>query len=109
MTATRRHRFASMSLSLLAALDTTDGPDETLELSKPVEQGDTTVVERRSTVWERAWLELRSDGDGPFRVHVDSRHTHAALKAIDTPLTLVRTHMPSLEDAYLEIVGTVSE
>jgi len=63
MTATRRHRFASMSLSLLAALDTTDGPDETLELSKPVEQGDTTVVERRSTVWERAWLELRSDGD----------------------------------------------
>ena len=54
-------------------------------------------------------LELRSDGEGPFRVHVDSRHTHAALKAIDTPLTLVRTHMPSLEDAYLEIVGTVSE
>ena len=54
-------------------------------------------------------LELRSDGDGPFRVHVDSRHTHAALKAIDTPLTLVRTHMPSLEDAYLEIVGTASE
>ena len=50
-------------------------------------------------------LELRSDGEGPFRVHVDSRHTHAALKAIDTPLTLVRTHMPSLEDAYLEIVG----
>ena len=54
-------------------------------------------------------LELRSDGEGPFRVHVDSRHTHAALKAIDTPLTLVRTHMPSLEDAYLEIVGTASE
>src|SRR4051812_46197878 len=54
---------------------------------------------------ELARLELRSDGDGPFRVHVDSRHTHAALKAIETPLTLVRTHMPSLEDAYLEIVG----
>jgi len=58
---------------------------------------------------ELARLELRSDGDGPFRVHVDSRHTHEALKAIQTPLTLVRTHMPSLEDAYLEIVGTVSE
>src|SRR5436189_2188065 len=54
---------------------------------------------------ELARLELRSDGGRPFRVHVDSRHTHAALKAIDTPLTLVRTHMPSLEDAYLEIVG----
>jgi hypothetical protein len=59
----RRHDFASMSLSLLAALDTTDGVDETLELSEPVERGDTIVVERRSTVWERAWLELRADGD----------------------------------------------
>jgi hypothetical protein len=42
-------------------------------------------------------------------VHVDSRHTHAALKSIDTPLTMVRTHTPSLEDAYLEIVGDSSE
>jgi ABC-2 type transport system ATP-binding protein len=58
---------------------------------------------------ELARLEIRSDGDGPFRVHVDSRRAHAALKAIDTPLTLVRTHMPSLEDAYLEIVGKVGE
>jgi ABC-2 type transport system ATP-binding protein len=58
---------------------------------------------------ELARLEIPSDGDGPFRVHVDSRHTHAALKSIDTPLTMVRTHMPSLEDAYLEIVGDSSE
>jgi ABC-2 type transport system ATP-binding protein len=58
---------------------------------------------------ELSRLEIRSDGDGPFRVHVDSRRAHAALKAIDTPLTLVRTHMPSLEDAYLEIVGNKSE
>ena len=64
----RRHAFASMSLSLLAALDTTDGVDETLELSEPVEQGDAIVVERRSTVWERAWLELRADGDA-LEVH----------------------------------------
>ena len=58
---------------------------------------------------ELARLEIPSDGDGPFRVHVDSRHAHAALKSIETPLTMVRTHMPSLEDAYLEIVGNVSE
>jgi hypothetical protein len=31
------------------------------------------------------------------------------LKAIDTPLTLVRTHAPSLEDAYLAIVERGSE
>lgn len=54
-------------------------------------------------------LEIRSDGDGPFHIYVDSRRAHTALKAIDTPLTLVRTHSPSLEDAYLEIVGKTSE
>ncbi len=58
---------------------------------------------------ELARLEIPSDGDGPFRVHVDSRHAHAALKSIETPLTMVRTHMPSLEDAYLEILGDSSE
>ncbi len=31
------------------------------------------------------------------------------LKAIETPLTMVKTHTPSLEDAYLEIVGQADE
>jgi ABC-2 type transport system ATP-binding protein len=44
-------------------------------------------------------------GDGPFRIDVGTRDAHAALRAIETPLTLVRTHAPSLEDAYLEIVS----
>jgi ABC-2 type transport system ATP-binding protein len=44
-------------------------------------------------------------GDGPFRLDVGTRDAHAALRAIETPLTLVRTHAPSLEDAYLEIVN----
>ena len=44
-------------------------------------------------------------GEGPFRIDVGTRQAHAALRAIETPLTLVRTHAPSLEDAYLEIVG----
>jgi len=58
---------------------------------------------------ELARLEIRSEGDGPFRLHVDSRRAHAALKAIDTPLRLVRTHAPTLEDAYLQIVAKPSE
>jgi ABC-2 type transport system ATP-binding protein len=48
---------------------------------------------------------LAPSGDGPFRIDVDTRATHATLRRIATPLTLVRTHAPSLEDAYLEIVG----
>jgi len=50
-------------------------------------------------------LERRPSGDGPFRVDVGAREAHAVLRSIETPLTLVRTHAPSLEDAYLEIVS----
>ena len=50
-------------------------------------------------------LSLVFSGDGPFRIDVDTRSAHSALRAIATPLSLVRTHAPSLEDAYLEIVG----
>jgi hypothetical protein len=52
-----------ISLSLFSALDTTEGVDETLELLEPRDDGTTIVVERRSTLWERAWLELRRVGD----------------------------------------------
>jgi hypothetical protein len=48
-----------LTLSLLAAFDTIDAVDETLSVS-PAQQGDgAIVVERRSTLWDRAWLELR--------------------------------------------------
>ena len=50
-------------------------------------------------------LDLRPTGEGPFAIALDGRGAHATLKAIDTPLTLVRTESPSLEDAYLEIVA----
>jgi ABC-2 type transport system ATP-binding protein len=42
---------------------------------------------------------------GGFRLSLDGRSAHAVLRAIETPLTVVRTHAPSLEDAYLSIVG----
>ncbi|MFQ5576058.1 MAG: ABC transporter ATP-binding protein [Anaerolineae bacterium] len=42
-----------------------------------------------------------------FRIYLDgSLSAHQILKAIDTPLTLVKTHAPSLEDAYLSIIET---
>jgi ABC-2 type transport system ATP-binding protein len=50
-------------------------------------------------------LRLGPTGDGPFRVDVSTARAHAVLRSIETPLTLVRTHAPSLEDAYLEIVS----
>ena len=45
----------------------------------------------------------------PFRVELDGRDIHPLLKAIETPLTLVRTHAPTLEDAYLAIIGRDQE
>ena len=41
----------------------------------------------------------------PFKITVESRGIQPLLKSIETPLTLVVTHAPSIEDAYLEIVG----
>jgi ABC-2 type transport system ATP-binding protein len=54
---------------------------------------------------ELGGLGLEPSGDGPFRLAVGTSRAHAVLRSIATPLTLVRTHAPSLEDAYLEIVS----
>ncbi len=40
-----------------------------------------------------------------FRLPLKTAAIHATLKAIETPLTYVQTHTPTLEDAYLEIIG----
>jgi hypothetical protein len=48
-----------LTLSLLSAVDTVDAVDETLAVAPPEARRDTFVVARRSTFWERAWLELR--------------------------------------------------
>jgi hypothetical protein len=47
-----------LTLSLLAALNTTGGADETLAVEEPRVDGDTIEVVRRSTLWERAGVTL---------------------------------------------------
>ena len=44
-----------------------------------------------------------------FRIELDGHGAHALLKRIETPLTLVQTQAPSLEDAYLAIVADGAE
>lgn len=65
--------------------------------------------DRRRLRDELARLELPSEGDGPFKILLDGRGVHPVLKSIDTPLSVVRTHTPTLEDAYLEIVTPKGE
>ncbi|MEX2588257.1 MAG: ABC transporter ATP-binding protein [Actinomycetota bacterium] len=46
-------------------------------------------------------LGLAYTQDHEFQVSVDRADVHSVLKAIDTPLLSVRTHLPTLEDAYI--------
>ena len=59
---------------------------------------------------DRLRAELRALGvefteTPPLRVAVGGEAAHALLRRIETPLTLLRLHAPTLEDVYLEIVG----
>ena len=49
-------------------------------------------------------LNLRFTEDGLFKVNVHGPDVQRVLKGLETPLSLVKTHDPSLEDAYLEII-----
>ena len=39
-----------------------------------------------------------------FKLSLNGRSVHSVLKAIDTPLVSVKTHLPSLEDAYIAVL-----
>ena len=39
-----------------------------------------------------------------FKISLNDRTAQQIIKAINTPLTLLKTHIPTLEDAYLEIM-----
>ena len=46
---------------------------------------------------------------GPFQVHLAGRTAQDVISSLDAELTVLRIHAPSLEDAYLKIVGTAIE
>jgi ABC-2 type transport system ATP-binding protein len=46
---------------------------------------------------------------GPFQVLLDGHSAQDVIRSLDTELTVLRIHAPSLEDAYLKIVGAVLE
>ena len=56
---------------------------------------------------ERRGLKVRDSG--PFQVLLDGHTAQDVISSFETELTVLRIHAPSLEDAYLKIVGTVME
>lgn len=58
---------------------------------------------------ELAHLGLSFSETPLFKVSLNGHSAHQLLKAINTPLTVLQTHTPTLEDAYLAIVGRDDE
>jgi ABC-2 type transport system ATP-binding protein len=54
-------------------------------------------------------LQLRFTEHGEFQVSLDGHSAQELIRSLHTDLTVLRTHSPSLEDAYLRIVGTAME
>jgi ABC-2 type transport system ATP-binding protein len=57
---------------------------------------------------ELAALGLRVAGDGPLRVQLDGRSPQRVVQALRRELTVLRVEEPSLEDAYLLLLGRAS-
>jgi ABC-2 type transport system ATP-binding protein len=54
-------------------------------------------------------LQLGFTEQGQFQVQLNGHSAQEVIRSLDTPLTVLKTHSPSLEDAYLKIVGTAME
>lgn len=48
---------------------------------------------------------IRFDQDGEFKIYVRNKEIQDFLGSLKTRLTNIKTHAPSLEEAYLEIIG----
>ena len=63
------------------------------------------AANRDSLRTELATLGIPFKDEQGIRIDLNGKTAHEILRAISTPLTQVFTHTPTLEDAYLEIVG----
>ncbi|MBI2175464.1 MAG: ABC transporter ATP-binding protein [Parcubacteria group bacterium] len=62
--------------------------------------------DRHKLVTELARLKLQPEGNGPFRILLQNGiHPQKIIRSIRTPLTLLNIHLPTLEEAYIEIIG----
>jgi ABC-2 type transport system ATP-binding protein len=67
------------------------------------------AVDRAALRRELQALRLRFTERGEFQVSLNGHSAQDVIRQISTDLTVLKTHSPSLEDAYLRIVGTAME
>jgi ABC-2 type transport system ATP-binding protein len=78
-----------------------------LEEHLTVDAADRRALQREL---EGMQLQFQPNGqDGAFDITLNGHTVQEILRRIELPLTTVKTHSPSLEDAYLRIVGATME
>ena len=75
------------------------------ECRKKADAADAAAGKRDALKKELTAKKLTHAGTGPFQVSLESGSAQEIIKAVDTPLTLLEIHQPSLEDAYIDIIG----
>jgi len=60
--------------------------------------------DRNSLRKELEKMQLPINGEGPFRVELKEGSAQLIIKSLHIPLTFLKIHTPSLEEAYLEII-----
>jgi ABC-2 type transport system ATP-binding protein len=61
--------------------------------------------DRNTLMKELLSKRIRFSGKGPFRIDLDGKTSHQLIRAIDTPLIDLRIYNPTLEEAYVAIIG----
>ncbi len=59
---------------------------------------------RKKLTEELKKLHIKFSDEGPFKILLEGKNTQRVIQQIKTPLTLLKTHSPSLEEAYVEII-----
>ena len=86
---------------------------ESIELGSPTEikarlTGPELMLDARDRAGLRRELvamNLDADGDGPLRVKLNGRSAQSVVRSIQSELTVLRIVEPSLEEAYLQLIG----
>ncbi len=65
--------------------------------------------DRKKLTAELQKKKFKFAGEGPFTINLEDSQAHRILKSIDTDLTHINVHTPTLEEAYLEIISDEAE
>lgn len=101
-----RGRVVSLGTPAAVKADLTD---EHLVLDAADHDALRVELRRRGVAFEETPRVGAPAAAGRFKVRISAGEAHALLRSIETPLTLIRTHAPTLEDAYLRLVGQAVE